>query len=496
MRKLMWFSLGFGTACAACAYLLPVKAIPVCATVLVLACIGVWFVCRQYDLNKRILYVLVGLLAAMSWFFVYDFTYLKDARSVDGKTLSVTVMAMDYGVDTDYGSAVDAEVQVAGKTYPAHIYLHTKDQISPGDSIRGSFSFRYTAPGGILEPTYNCGKGVFLLAYAGDEVKILLANEQSSHYFASHLRKNLLSMIEAIFPEDAAPFAKALLLGDTTDLDYATDTHLSLSGIRHVAAVSGLHVSILFSLVYFVTARRRLLSALLGLPCLLLFAAVAGFSPSVNRACIMQGLMLLALALKKEYDPPTALSFAAFVILTVNPLAITSVSFQLSVGSVAGILLFTPGLRAWLLDAKRFGRFPHKSFKGSMMRKIALSVSVTLGAMVITSPLAALYFGTLSLIGVVTNLLCLWVITFLFAASSLPASLVFGSCRWRSCWPRYLRGWFAIFCLCPKHLPRCPAQWCIQKASGSLYGSSQATCFLQRFFCLRRNVRCCYLRAY
>ncbi len=414
MRKLMWFSLGFGTACAACAYLFPAKAIPVCIAVLVLACIGVWFACHQYDGNKRILYVLIGLLTALSWFFVYDLVYLKDARSVDGKTRSVTMTATDYGEDTDYGTAVDVTAQVAGKRYQVRAYLHTFAAISPGDSVRGSFLFRYTAPGGTSESTYNGGKGTFLLAYAENEVTVSPAEEQSFRYFASHLRRNILNMIETIFAEDAAPFAKALLLGVTTDFDYATDTHLSLSGIRHVAAVSGLHVSILFSLIYFVAAKRGTLSVLLGLPCLLLFAAVAGFSPSVSRACIMQGLMLLALALKKEYDPPTALSFAALVILAVNPLAITSVSFQLSVGSVTGILLFTPQLRGWLLDAKRLGRFPHKSFKGSVMRKIAISVSVTLGAMVITSPLAAFYFGTLSLIGVVTNLLCLWVITFLF----------------------------------------------------------------------------------
>ncbi len=414
MRKLMWFSLGFGVACAACAYLLPADIVILCAAVFACVCAGLWFGCSRLGLNKRVLYVAVGLLAALSWFATYDLAYLQNARAADGKTRFVTLTATDYGVFMDYGAAVDAEVTLGDRTYDVRAFLDEKVTIAPGDSISGTFSFRCTVPGGSAEPTYHGGNGTFLLAYAEGEVQHVHADEKANRYFASRLRRNILQMIDALFSDDTAPFVKALLLGDTSDLDYATNTHLSISGIRHVAAVSGLHVSILFSLVYFVTAKRRLLTVFLGLPCLLLFAAVAGFSPSVTRACIMQGLMLVSLGMKKEYDPPTALAFAALVILIVNPLTITSVSFQLSVGSVAGILLFTPKLQNWLLDAKRIGKFHYKTFKGRLLRGVALSVSVTLGAMSVTAPLSAWYFGTLSLIGVVTNLLCLWVITFLF----------------------------------------------------------------------------------
>ena len=414
MRKLMWFTLGVGTACASCAYLLPVSAIPICVAVLAVACVALWLSSKYIAVNKRVFYTLAGLILAMTWFFCYDLLYLQDARLADGKTRYTIMTATDYSDDTDYGTAVDVQITFGEHTYNARAYLHTDRDVVPGDLIKGNFLLRYTASGGTAESAYNGGKGTFLLAYAEDEVTIVTTDEDASHYWTSHLRRHILGMIETVFPDDVVPFIKALLLGDTRDFDYETDTHLSLSGIRHVAAVSGLHVSILFSLVYFVTARRRWLSLILGLPCLLLFAALAGFSPSVSRACMMQAIMLLAMALNKEYDPPTALSFAALVLLLANPLTIASVSFQLSVGSVAGILLFSGRIRAWMLDEKRLGKLPHKSFKGSVLRKAAISVSVTLGAMAFTLPLSAVYFGSLSLVGVVTNLLCLWVITYLF----------------------------------------------------------------------------------
>ena len=114
-------------------------------------------------------------------------------------------------------------------------------------------------------------------------------------------------------------------------------TDLKVSGIRHVAAVSGLHVTILFSLVYVLTGRRKWLAALLGFPVLVLFALVAGFSPSIVRACVMLGLMILAMLLNRAYDGPSALSFAVLILLLINPWSITDVSFQLSVCSLTGL---------------------------------------------------------------------------------------------------------------------------------------------------------------
>ena len=91
----------------------------------------------------------------------------------------------------------------------------------------------------------------------------------------------------------------------------------------------------------------------MGFPTLLLFAAVAGFTPSVSRSCIMCGLMLAALLLNKEYDGPAALAFAAVVMLIGNPLVITSVGFQLSVASVAAIyLLRRASASGWFLCSR------------------------------------------------------------------------------------------------------------------------------------------------
>ena len=150
----------------------------------------------------------------------------------------------------------------------------------------------------------------------------------------------MLSKISELFPDDTEAFARALLLGDDNDIGYELNTAFKITGIRHIIAVSGLHVSILFGLLYLLTARKRLLTALIGIPLVLLFAALAGFTPSVVRASMMHIFMVLANLFDREYDAPTAMGFASTAILALDPLAATSVSFQLSFGCVAGILLF------------------------------------------------------------------------------------------------------------------------------------------------------------
>ena len=405
MRKLMWLTLGFGLACALCAYWLGKS------TVLALAAFA-WAVCltiRQRRLSRLGL-LAWGLAVGCSWFSLFQMWFLSPVISLDGNQKPAVIFAQDYSTPTKYGSSVSGRMEYEGKSYAVYAYLDGDQEVCPGDTISGTFRFRVTVPGGEEEATYHRGDGVFLLAYQVDEVTRTPCQNPSWREYPAVLRKEAGKLLEETFPEDTSPFAKALLLGNTEDLDYKTDTNLKISGIRHVAAVSGLHVSILFALLSFATFRKPFLTALLGFPLLLLFAATAGFTPSVNRACIMSGLMLLAQLFRKEYDGPTALSFAALCMLIVNPLVITSVGFQLSAGSVAGIYCFSPAIRKWL-----YGLLPKaKGWRGKLVRWFVASVSISLGALVFTTPLCAMYFGTVSLIGVVTNLLTLWMIGGIF----------------------------------------------------------------------------------
>lgn len=406
MRRIVYLTLGFAAACGLSLYAdswgIRLSGVGLILLVSVLAE-------RKTGVGLRCCVTLLGCVLGFSWYTGYTAYYVQPISNLDGQSVECTIHVSDYSRETEYGSAVDGTVVLEGKPYHVTVYLKQKKEVVPADTITGVFRLRVTTQAGEDPSSYYQGKGIFLLAYQTDELHFS-SEERTNRHIPAIIRHHIQSILETHIPQDCVAFAKALLLGDTTMLSYSEDTALKVSGIRHVVAVSGLHISIFFAIISIITFQKRFLTALAGMPLLLLFAAVAGFTPSVTRACIMCGLMLTAQLLDKEYDGPSALSFAALIMLAVNPYCIRSVSFQLSVASIAGIFLFAPGIREKLTA----GLQGKKGKKYRRIRKLAAGISVTIGAQILTIPLCAYYFRVISLVGVITNLLVLWVVSLIF----------------------------------------------------------------------------------
>ena len=428
MRRIVYLALGFAAACGLSLYSDRWE-IRLIGTGLVLL-LGI-LAERKPGAVRRFLVSLLGCALGFAWFGGYTAHHVQPISDLDGETVECAIRVSDYSRETDYGSAVDGTIHMGGNPYRVTVYLKQVREVKPGDIMTGQFRLRVTAQTGEDPSSYYQGKGVFLLAYQKDELG-LSSEECALRDVPAMIRYRIQGILETYIPSDCVAFAKALLLGDTSQLPYRVDTDLKASGIRHVVAVSGLHISIVFAIISTITFRKRFLTALVGTPLLLLFAAVAGFTPSVTRACIMCGLMLVAQLLNKEYDGPSALSFAVLIMLAFNPYCIGSVSFQLSVASVAGIFLFAPGIREKLTA----GLKNKKGKQYGLLRKLAAGIAVTIGAQILTIPLCAYYFGVVSLVGVFTNLLVLWTVSLTFcllvavcvlALVCLPLAVIAGS---------------------------------------------------------------------
>ena len=416
MRKLMWFTIGFSAACALSVDFLHNRwFIPLILLFLFL----IPFLKRKGFL--RVTWIFLGCTLGFMCYLLFQRYYLVPAIALDGSKLETTVTATGYSYDTTYGVGVDGEFERDGKTYRIRLYVNDTQQIQPGDTITGTFQIRYTAPGGLSDSTYHSADGILFLGYQRGYAEIRRTAESRKEYWASWMNWAVSDLLAELFPEDVTPFAQALLLGNDYDLDYETDTALRISGIRHVVAVSGLHVAILYMMLRAVTLNRRFLTALIGIPVLYLFCAVAMFSPSVTRASIMVGLMILAQLIDREYDAPTALSLSILVMLIKNPLVITSIGLQMSVACVAGILLFQQRITDWLYE--KLGRSKGKNLRGRIKAWFVSSVSVSLSATVMTAPLSAFYFGAVSLVGILTNLLTLWAVTAAFCGIAVVCLL-------------------------------------------------------------------------
>lgn len=424
MRKLMIFTIGFTAGCAAGIWLL--RGFWILAAVA--GFIALWIAFRFLRGTKRIFKILallfLGAAVGGTWMLLYDLVYIEPARKMDDVSRSVVIRATDYPQEYARGIGGKGKVNIKDKNYTVYYYLSDNSTVRPGDQIKGTFTFTFTGFGGENDPTYHQGNGIFLIAQEEGQADIRRLDEIPARYYPAYLRKKIIDKIDSVFPEDVSGFACSLLLGYTSKLGTEDDTALKISGIRHVVAVSGLHISILMSCIFIFVRSRRFINATVSIPLLLLFSALAGFTPSVFRACIMQIVFVISLEIEKEYDAPSALSLAALLLILINPLVLTSISFQLSVSCVIGILLFSSKIYNFLLRTK-LGPAKGRSLRSRLIRGAAMSASVTLSTMATTLPISAYYFGSVSLISILSNLLLLGLITFCFYAIALCCLLSF-----------------------------------------------------------------------
>ena len=444
MRKLAWFTSGFAGACLLCFYFFSGQILYLVAGVLFVLGVILAAVPRFVIYQRVISAVLIGAAFGMLWMQFYTQRHLDPAKELDDATVQEWVEISDYSFETANGIGADGYLTYNGNRYKVRLYAQNIASLSPGDCLYGDFLLSTTDKGDIA---YLQSQGITFRLYAEELYELKEAEGFSVSNFTASIRHHIGDTLQRIFPEDTFGFAKALLLGDSSDLSYKDDIAFRNSGIRHIIAVSGLHISILLSAVYVFTHKRRILTPLVGIPVLLLFAAVVGFTPSVNRACLMQGLMLLSILFNQEYDPPTSLAFAVLMILIFDPMSISSVSFQLSVSSILGIFIFQGKLHSFLSE-----KMPSKSLKGKT-RKARLArwfigtVAVSVSALVFTLPLSAFYFQSFSLLSVLSNLLTLWVVTYVFCGIGI--ALLIGllvpplgtAVAWLVSWPmRYVTG--------------------------------------------------------
>ncbi len=203
------------------------------------------------------------------------------------------------------------------------------------------------------------------------------------------------------YDQDTKAMAKGILLGEKGDFSDELNNNLSLAGFSHIAAVSGLHLNILFGalcgLFGFLMIHRKI-TVFIALPVILIFSAITGFTPSVCRSAIMLVICILSIFFKKEYDSLNALFVSAFIILTANPYALYSISF---------ILSFISTLTIILLYEKLYSIFKLNSKFPKIIKGLASSISVSTAAFIGTAPFVAYYFGIVSFSSFFANI---WVV--------------------------------------------------------------------------------------
>ena len=447
MRKLAWFAAGFGAACLwACYFAAGAAALLVSAALPALA-LAVWLTARprenehpillrkpkdrgplsryaRYQLSRRALALSLGALAALGWSAAYSALFRAPAEEWVGDAVPISGQVCSYPSPTSIGG-YSAALRLDGGLFAPDVLAYGPEDwgtLKPGDRVSCTARVKPSAHAYGDETTYYTAKGVYLLAYCdqGAEIEIERADRVPLRHWPALCARRLREGIAAAFDETAAPIAAAVALGDKTGLDETLYSAFNRAGLMHAAVVSGFHISFLVQMALVLWGRRRR-AVLAIVPALVFYALMAGATPSAFRAVIMQCALLAAPLAQREADPPNALGAALLVLLVQNPFAAASVGLQLSFASVAGILLASEPLFLRMYRPLRKKRPPRERRLAMVLwragRTALAGAAASLGAMLFTAPLIALYFGQIPILSPLSSVLALWALSLLMVCA-------------------------------------------------------------------------------
>lgn len=357
----------------------------------------------------------LGLALSCFNYYRWDRTVLMRAERMAEKAHTVEATVLDYPELSGNGSRVPVRVE----GLKCLLYLRGRSDFEPGARISVNASFRLTEE--RTDSEYYLSTGVPLFGYARTEAMPLGRAERAWRYLPARLGRALRENAASAAGSEAAPFLKAILTGDRSELKADTFFYAMLreAGVLHCVAVSGMHLAFLVSFLAALLGKGKH-TALICIPVVLLFMAVAGFCASVVRAGIMQLAVCGAILLDREYDGHTALALAVAFLAALNPGCTHNVGLLLSFLSTLGILLFCEPLENAMPHLQ--GRLEHR-FPGCLLRYLRSSLAVSLSALTLTLPVNAFVFGQIPLLAPLTNLLVLWAVSACFGLGMLAALL-------------------------------------------------------------------------
>ncbi len=246
----------------------------------------------------------------------------------------------------------------------------------------------------------------------------------------ARLRARLAERFVEALPGPTGAVAAALVTGVRAGIDDATWQDFQRSGLAHLLAISGLHMSLvagtvllvgrwLFALVPPIAERvpARKPAAVLALSAAFFYLLISGATVPTQRAFLMVAVALLAILVDREPLSMRLLAWAATVVLLLRPEAVTGPSFQLSFAAVLALIA------VW----EQLGRKLGEGAPNGLVRLARYPLGVaatTLVASLATMPLTAFHFQTVAGWGVVSNLLAVPLTTFWIMPAGLAALLL------------------------------------------------------------------------
>jgi competence protein ComEC len=213
---------------------------------------------------------------------------------------------------------------------------------------------------------------------------------------AESVRGGLRRAVRSL-PADARGLLPALVIGDTSRTPASLTEAMLATGMTHLSAVSGSNVAVVLAagmgLCRVVGIRRRWRPVVAGIV-LAGFVVLARPEPSVLRAAVMGVIGLMGLSASRRRAGIPALAGAVVALLVIDPWLARSFGFALSTLATLGLLLFAGAWGRW------FARF-----LPARVHWLGAAIAIPVAAQAMCGPVVVLLQGSVSVIGVLANVL-------------------------------------------------------------------------------------------
>ncbi len=331
----------------------------------------------------------------------------------------------------------DSFIDQKGRILCGRILIyHDADAYSIGDIIQVTGTNRTLRrarnEGNFDEASYEWGRGVFGKLQAEE---ILLKRRPDILWKEAlyRLKRKVALVYQKHLSPQEAGVMQVMALGETSGLDPEIKELYQESGISHVLAISGLHISLLGMGVYGFLRKRgasyRTAGVLAG-GMVLVFGQCSGMGLSAQRAVLMFLVLLMGNVLGMAYDSVTALSLAAFIQLWEYPKSLWQAGFLFSYGAVLAVVMVSGIVRRFLECQNNSLGQKHKNEKSvcedenrecawkqviCRIKKLWESKSKVLGDLLlisgciqlVTLPISAYFYYEVPVYGLFANLLLL-----------------------------------------------------------------------------------------
>lgn len=270
-------------------------------------------------------------------------------------------------------------------------------------------------PGDFDMKNYLNANNIFTKCYLEYPDEIQIVNKSKSFSFLKiifSIRSSIAERLGEFVGGVEASFLKGILIGDRSEIPFDLKESFINSGVIHILAVSGLHVGmlilILVAILDFIRMNEKMKFFTISF-ILIFYIFLTGAAPSVIRASIMAIVLLGGTILERRLNIYNSLAVAALIILLYDARFLFHSGFQLSFIAVISIVALYPQIM-------KINEVLPKSLKSCLLlQKLLMLFAISISAAIGTLPFTSYYFGKISIIGIVANLVIIPLMTLVLA---------------------------------------------------------------------------------